>query len=238
MCPLLTFSWDSFYQKEIQNFHNDPNDTGECWFEDSDAESKIIDFILEKLQEGADYSRGAACLDIVDLGTGNGHLLFELSRELHHEYGVNYSFSYTGIDYSLDSVAFARQVAARMDPPVAFKFEQVDLLHPTDPFIVQNADGFDILLDKGTLDAIALNTAELDAFDGKIGQDVYADQVARLMHSKLLLLITLCNFTESELARIITASGKLAVCDRIKYPTFRFGGADGSTICTLGFQRT
>ena len=38
-------------QKEQDNFNENEEDTGECWFDDSDAESKMIQFIIDKLNE-------------------------------------------------------------------------------------------------------------------------------------------------------------------------------------------
>lgn len=49
---------------------------GECWFNDNDAESKMIDFLSGNLDQhliNEDFS-------IIDLGTGNGHLLFEFNE--------------------------------------------------------------------------------------------------------------------------------------------------------------
>ena len=79
-------------------------------------------------------------------------------------------------------------------------FEQVDLLQESCSFL-QNK--FDILLDKGTLDAIALNQESLADFNGKIGMDVYASQVEMMVQGSILL-ITSCNFTKDELIKIIT----------------------------------
>lgn len=218
------------------NYEHNPEDTGECWFDDSGAESKMVDFLISKLNDGAVYSNSDTT-KILDLGTGNGHLLFELCEELETEYEGSDHFLYTGVDYSPESVRFATEISRNKGNASQFTFDHADLLDRKSLFIESHRQYFDVLLDKGTLDAIALNTTPLEEYNGKIGQDVYADQVIQLMHSKLLLLITLCNFTETELTRIMTANGELEVCDQIKYPTFKFGGTAGSTICTLGFKR-
>lgn len=40
--------WDEFYSREIRNFQENPQDTGECWFDDSGAEDRMVDYIAEE----------------------------------------------------------------------------------------------------------------------------------------------------------------------------------------------
>lgn len=232
MPDLTNNSWNNFYRKEIENFAHNEEDTGECWFDDSGAEAKMVQFLLEKLNDDEitfDHDE----ISVLDLGTGNGHLLFELHDELEEEYDGTASFAFTGVDYSPDSVGFASEIAHKKYPDTPFKFSQVDLLLKDNPFLKENK--FDILLDKGTLDAIALNQDPV--YDGKIGMEIYADQVQHLMDKDSILLITSCNFTEVELEKIITKTGALGVWDKIKYPSFQFGGVQGSTICSIAFKK-
>lgn len=205
----------------MQNFHSNSDDTGECWFDDSDAESKMIEFILDKLEEG-ELAKDALFLD---LGTGNGHLLFELLQELKE---VSANFKFHGIDYSAESVAFAKDIASKKYPDIPFKFDQVDLLSDT-PFLENK---FDVLLDKGTLDAIALNQ---DLVNGVRGMDIYASQVSKMMDNGSILLVTSCNFTETELVKVITSRTELRKWDQIQYPSFQFGGVQGSTVVSIAF---
>ncbi|KAI5958249.1 EFM4 [Candida theae] len=213
--------WNEFYKRELQNFQSNNEDTGECWFDDSDAESKMIQFIVDKIDEGelADYT------SFLDLGTGNGHLLFELSQELQD---VDKDFTYHEIDYSAESIEFATNIASKKFPNSSFKFDQVDLLSDT-PFLENK---FDVLLDKGTLDAIALNQ---ELSDGKRGMDIYASQVSKMMREGSILLVTSCNFTENELVKIITSGTELRKWDQIQYPSFQFGGVQGSTVVSVAF---
>ncbi|KAM9908519.1 hypothetical protein OXX79_000321 [Metschnikowia pulcherrima] len=224
--------WNQFYRKEIENFGDNEQDTGECWFDDSDAERKVVDFFCELIeeQEVSPTSR------VVDLGTGNGHLLFELYETVSEEC-PEASLEYHGIDYSPDSVAFAQSIAEKKYPQQPFTFDTVDFIAKTCAYLEENAGKFDVLFDKGTLDAIALNNDPIDGFDGKIGTQVYASQVSQLMHAGSLLIITSCNFTEDELVQVITQNGtnSLSVWRKIKYPSFQFGGQAGSTICSIAF---
>lgn len=194
----------------------------------------MIQFLIDKINDGEIPEEK---LKFVDLGTGNGHLLFEMYEEFEQELNQPVECHFTGIDYSPESIEFADKINHRKYQEQNFDFKQVDLLDPQNEFLQKNLQQFDILLDKGTLDAIALNQDPLEAFDGKIGMEVYAHQIKRLMHSGSILLITSCNFTEDELIKIITQDTDLKVWDKIEYPSFEFGGAKGSTICSLAFKR-
>lgn len=227
-------SWDDFYKKEIENFNTNSEDTGECWFDDSNAETKIIEYLLNYFEEG----KAADDANILDVGTGNGHLLFQLHEEL-SESDVGEKAQFAGIDYSPHSVLFAKEIANRKYSDVGFKFEQVDLLQKECAFIQKNQGSFQIVLDKGTLDAIALNQQPIAEFGGKIGMEIYASQVSQMMAKGSILLITSCNFTESELIDVITESGTndLSVYDKIEYPKIQFGGVEGSTVCSIAFMK-
>ncbi|GEQ70899.1 hypothetical protein JCM33374_g4579 [Metschnikowia sp. JCM 33374] len=226
--------WNQFYKKEIENFGDNEQDTGECWFDDSDAERKVVDFFCELLDQ-REVSSNAS---VLDLGTGNGHLLFELYETVTEEC-EDAALKYTGIDYSPESVAFAHQIAQKKYPQQKFTFDTVDFISKDCQYLDDQAQKFDVLFDKGTLDAIALNNDPVDGFNGKIGSQVYANQVTRLMHPGSLLIITSCNFTEEELTKLITQDGAtgLSVWRKIKYPSFKFGGVDGSTICSIAFVK-
>lgn len=196
----------------------------------------MIQFIIDKLndEELPEEISSQSVIRFLDLGTGNGHLLFQLLEDINEEYEGDKTFEYIGIDYSPDSVEFAKGVAERKHSELKVNFDQVDLLQVNCLFL-QNK--FDILLDKGTLDAIALNQDPLADFNGKIGMDVYASQVEKMMVKGSILLITSCNFTKDELIKIITKDTKLEVWDEINYPSFQFGGVKGSTVVSIAFVR-
>lgn len=231
---MLTTSWNQFYQKEIDNFQDNDDDTGECWFDDSDAERKVIDFFCELLESGEVPNERTVC----DLGTGNGHFLFELFDSA-DEVVPDAELQYHGIDYSPDSVAFAQKIAEKKYPEQEFTFEEVDFISRRCEYLITNEGKFDVLFDKGTLDAIALNNDPVEGFGEKIGTQVYPIQVSKLMHLGSLLIVTSCNFTEEELEKVITENGtnSLLVWKRIQYPSFQFGGQKGSTICSIAFQK-
>lgn len=233
-CIFLTFSWNDFYKREIRNFSSNEEDVGECWFDDSDAERKVTDFFCSLILEG-DL---ALKLKIVDLGTGNGHFLFELFDTLIEE-DVECETDLHGIDYSPDSVEFAKQIAHTKYPDQKFTFEEVDFIAAPCAYIEQHAQEFDVIFDKGTLDAIALNNDPVVGFGNKIGTQVYPIQVQKLMKSGSILIITSCNFTQDELVKVVTENGtnSLEVWKHVEYPSFQFGGVKGSTISSIVFRK-
>ena len=99
--------------------------------------------------------------------------------------------------------------------------------------------GFDIVLDKGTFDAISLAG---DARDTRVCER-YPDIVRQLIRNGGFLVITSCNWTEEELVKWFTSAGiadgqdRFEVWGRVEYPRFRFGGKEGQGVCTVCFQR-
>lgn len=211
--------WDSFYTLEHKNFEENSEDTGECWFNESDAENKMCDFIFEELTH---LKEPRVC----DLGTGNGHLLFQL-----YEDGLRGDL--IGVDYSETSVKFAADIAENDDYDV--KFEQSDILRSDDQFLSQNLETFDLVLDKGTLDAIALSEDKYE--NGLTGFQTYPNNVMKLVKKGGIFLITSCNFTQEEIIKHFTNTNQMKLFGKVDYPVIEFGGVKGSTICTVAFEK-
>lgn len=97
--------------------------------------------------------------------------------------------------------------------------------------------GFDVVLDKGTFDAVSL------ADDAKTSRvcERYPDIARRLVKRGGFLIVTTCNWTEEELVHWFTgdrtSGDRLTVWGRVEYPVFRFGGHEGQGVCTVCFQR-
>lgn len=112
---------------------------------------------------------------------------------------------------------------------------------PTDetlPWFPYETGGFDIVLDKGTFDAISL------ADDAKATRvcERYPGIARRLLRDGGFLVVTSCNWTEEELVKWFVGGGddgldRLVVWGRVEYPRFRFGGQEGQGVCTVCFQR-
>ena len=96
--------------------------------------------------------------------------------------------------------------------------------------------GFDVVLDKGTFDAISLSEEE-DEHGRRICEG-YRERVQRLVKKGGIFLVTSCNWTEEELKTWFDdGEGELEYCGRVQYPKFTFGGRTGQSITTLCFKR-
>ena len=143
-----------------------------------------------------------------------------------------------GVDYSEGSIQLARGIAEQKHDDdqldtSQIRFECWDLLHdqPGDWL----AGGFDIVLDKGTFDAISLMDHSGVSEHPCQG---YREKVIPLIKPGGFLFVTSCNWTKQELLQWLASEDSvLSYFDEAKYPTFTFGGQTGQTIVTLVFRR-
>jgi EEF1A lysine methyltransferase 2 len=246
-------SWDNLYTKELSNNTADPADIGTVWFDDSDAEAKTLSFLSALPLDPASAS-------VLDLGCGNGSLLFSL-----RDYGEDeeddgdgeesevkkgWTGRMLGVDYSPQSVALAEQILASSTTEGKnrgdISFREWDLLSGPWATVLDGAqaEGWDVVHDKGTFDAISLSDAT-DAQGRRICEG-YKARALRLVRRGGYFVITSCNWTEPELKawfapgdEEIEAGGDNFVVDgRVEYRTFLFGGVKGQTVTTLCFRRT
>lgn len=175
----------------------------------------------------------------LDIGTGNGHMLFALLD-------AGWVGPMVGVDYSLQSIELAEAVfecRIPIDIPMNVTFKQYDILSGKDfPRIlgVDVGSGFDVVLDKGTFDAISLSS-ERDS-SGRHVCESYGSCVLPLVKNGGLFIITSCNWTEEELRGWF--EGKeghhqpyFKLKDRLRYPQFTFGGKSGQSVVTLVFVK-
>lgn len=173
----------------------------------------------------------------LDLGTGNGHLLFELRD-------AGWQAEMVGVDYSQNSVQLAKQIQDRRQSEVvdseeeeeqakAVEFEHFDLLEGEPGHWL--GEGFDIVLDKGTFDAISLSD-EVNT-QGRRGCEIYGSRVSGLVKRGGYLVITSCNWTEDELRKWFE-SPELAYHETIRFPSFTFGGVKGQTVSSICFRKS
>lgn len=161
-----------------------------------------------------------------------------------------------GIDYSEQSIALAKQIASSSSQEeeeqgggggsrAKVEFAVWDLLRGdyNDGVVLSGAQagGWDVVLDKGTFDAISLSE-EKDEQGRRICEG-YKARVLPLVKKGGLFLVTSCNWTEAELEGWFgegsdeVEGASFANIGRVKYPSFSFGGLKGQTISTLCFQR-
>lgn len=229
----------------------------------------MIDFLEEYADEAqlfkdSSVDHGMQATTFLDIGTGNGHLLFALRD-------AGWEGHMLGVDYSAASIRLARQIGRRRLSAAAgtseigesvtedtssiddiddiedqevvgcnfpVQFEEHDTLNPT-PLPQMPTDGFDVLLDKGTFDAISLSS-ETDSSGRRICE-LYSHCVLPLLRLNGIFLITSCNWTEEELRswfeKEATGSHRFKFHDRVKYPSFTFGGQKGQSVVTLCFKK-
>ncbi|KAJ6508009.1 S-adenosyl-L-methionine-dependent methyltransferase [Mycena vitilis] len=215
--------WDNVYETELANFQ-EHGDEGEIWFGLQSVE-KMVKWALEHVPP----SQNAAILEV---GSGNGTLLFALVEESYD------SSLLCGIDYSADAVNLACAIAETTDAGDAITFAECDFLNSDPPLLPhmqsdQQPDVWDLLLDKGTFDAIALGEKE---DDGSSPAARYPARAARLLKPGGSFLITSCNFTEDELrANFETPETGLVYHSRIQHRTYTFGGKSGSPCSSVAF---
>ena len=242
--------WDNLYTREITNHTADPSDVGTIWFDDSSAEDKMVTF-LRSYSPDLDLARAS----ILDSGTGNGHMLFRLREETvadsddsdaedaEDEGGNEKVFKgrMVGTDYSTKSIEFARQVAENKGlgkgSEGEVEFAEWDILKsdPSELLTREQTQGWDVVLDKGTFDAISLSD-EKDAQGRRIVEG-YKERIVPLMKKGGRLLITSCNWTEDELKGWFCdeEEGGLRFERKIEYRSFSFGGKKGQTISSCCF---
>ncbi|KAK3073958.1 Protein-lysine N-methyltransferase efm4 [Teratosphaeriaceae sp. CCFEE 6253] len=227
--------WEAAYARELGNYEEDADDEGTVWFSESNAEEAVLEQLNKLAETGLlrrdDDNEARQTSRFLDLGTGNGHLLFALREE--DDEGRCWTGDMVGVDYSETSVRLARRIAVEKDVE-GVQFETWDLLnHNPDRAWLQG--GFDVVLDKGTFDAISL----MPFAEGSQNPcKVYREKVEPLIKPRCFLCITSCNWTKDELLEWLAPNhGCLRYHSEAKYPTFTFGGRTGQSIVTLSLQR-
>ena len=193
----------------------------------------------------------------LDSGTGNGHMLFRLRSERLDEDADSdddesdspplWTGRMLGTDYSTQSIEFARRIAADKGlghgSEREVEFVEWDILRSPHSALLtgENKDGWDVVLDKGTFDAISLSD-ERDAQGRRIVEG-YRGRIVPLMREGGLLLVTSCNWTEEELrgwfeGQIGEGEGSLVFERKIEYKSFSFGGRKGQTISSCCFKKS
>ncbi|KAI1005723.1 hypothetical protein K3495_g2495 [Podosphaera aphanis] len=141
-----------------------------------------------------------------------------------------------GIDYSEKSIEFAKRIGLeKTGREIEFLHWDIMSSDPHDTVLTGDTrHGWDVVLDKGTFDAISLSDST-DA-DGRRLCDTYRARILPLIRAGGIFLITSCNWTEEELVAWIQGP-ELGRLDAIRYKRFSFGGHTGQTISSVCFQK-
>ena len=173
------------------------------------------------------------------------------------QYNGGFKGRILGTDYSQNSIAFAQQLAASKslssspNNPLGIEFLHFDILTSSSSLVLMppNERGWDVVLDKGTFDAISLSS-ETDASGRRIVEG-YRERIVPLIRDGGYFLVTSCNWTEEELRGWFEGpyvygggegqggkeNGTLEYVGRVVYPTFSFGGRKGQTISSACFRK-
>jgi EEF1A lysine methyltransferase 2 len=139
----------------------------------------VVDWVSENVPPGSNPA-------MLEIGCGNGTLLFGL-----HEAGYS-GERLAGIDYSTDAVSLSKSISATRNAE-SIAFSVCDFLNdvPSQLGSMDGPNSWDVLLDKGTYDAIALGVKNEQ---GKSPAVKYPACAARLLKPGGFLLIT-CTFS-------------------------------------------
>jgi len=168
---------------------------------------KMVDWTVDHYPPPTDPSKSPSILEI---GCGNGTLLFAV-----HEAGYDPKKIH-GIDYSENAISLAKSVATTKETDAtSIRFTVHDFLRDDLPGDGDTSDGWDLILDKGTFDAISLGKRDED---GYAPHRQYPQRLSTLMKPCGRFLITCetdfhpftlrrliflaCNFTEDELKSV------------------------------------
>ncbi|KAH8965167.1 hypothetical protein BDL97_04G104700 [Sphagnum fallax] len=203
----LQSHWDSTYADELANFH-EHGDAGEIWFGEEVMETvaawtaricvavaaglpwdPVNGFAmaprgLSELSSGGSMALELANWNVLDLGTGNGLFLHALFKQ-----GFT---DLTGTDYSEGAVELAGAVAEHNNVDnITFLVDDV-----LDSKLNRQ---FQLVTDKGTLDAIGLHS------DGVARRFQYWKALHKLVAPGGVVVITSCNSTKDELVAEVNA---------------------------------
>eukprot|EP01047_Picozoa_sp_COSAG01_P080398 COSAG01_NODE_15618_length_1319_cov_1.255738_1_plen_257_part_00 len=208
--------WDDHYARERDNFAADEDDEGVDWFAEN-VGSRLLQWVEDNAQPGG---------SVLVLGCGSGVFLLDVEDRVDVGRAL-------GVDYSPAGIALARAVGAKRGATSEFVEADITKLEALN-------ERFDLVCDKGTFDAYMLG-------DGASVR-AYATSVAAAVAPGGVFLLTSCNNTAEELVRhFIAASAEtwggdggaspFAELDRVRYPTFQFGGVQGAAVATVAFRR-
>ena len=237
--------WEAAYTTELAALA-DVGDEGEVWF-GVGVEAKTVALARRVCPPPA---------PVLDVGTGNASLLLALAA-------AGYA-DLTGSDYSDAGLALAAAVAAgrgvrasRVDAaPSARAVAAAAAPTPASPHITLVRDdatetglppaAYGLVVDKGTLDAIALSPAGVGTATS------YLRCASRLLAPGGAFVVTSANTTLDELTALVqgaTGGGggaqteqpkpsPLLYADHVRdYPSFSFGGRVGTRVTTVAFLR-
>ncbi|KAL7419456.1 Protein-lysine N-methyltransferase efm4 [Cryptotrichosporon argae] len=225
--------WDEVYERENRVF-DDNGDEGEVWFGGSALHKMrawaaahvpasaapvrvlecgcgngtlLLSFLVSRGRAqayelvGVDYSEGSVRLArSVEAARREAIARGELEEENSSDEGEDDEDEDEDEDGDEDGRQ-RWQAGETVANPATVSWRQADLLRD------DLGETFDLVLDKGTYDALALSAEPVREAAGRLPSAVYPRQVARLVRPGGFFLITSCNFTQDEVVRRFTEDG-------------------------------
>lgn len=141
---------------------------------------KMVDWIVDHYPISTDLTEFPS---IIEIGCGNGTLLFAV-----HEAGYDPKRIH-GIDYSENAISLAKSIASKKktEDANAIQFIVHDFLTEDVPRDDNTCGGWDLVLDKGTFDAISLGETDEN---GRAAHWRYPQRLSTLMKPGGRFLIT------------------------------------------------
>ena len=141
---------------------------------------KMVDWVADHYPISNESTKSPSILEI---GCGNGALLFAIHEAGYDPRGMH------GIDYSEGAISLAKSIASEKDTEgtASIHFTTHDFLKEDLPRDDTTSDGWDLILDKGTFDAISLGTKDEN---GRAPHWTYPQRLSALMKPGGRFLIT------------------------------------------------
>jgi EEF1A lysine methyltransferase 2 len=146
-----------------------------------------------------------------------------------------------GEDYSHKSIEFAQRLGTLKGfgsgTPGYVEFQQRDIMRDSpypDTLSEAQEHGWDVVLDKGTFDAISLSDENDE--QGRRVCEGYKERIELLVKRGGFFLVTSCNWSADEL-KAWFEGGSFTYYGAVKYPSFSFGGREGQTISSVCFMK-
>ena len=199
--------WNEAYKQEIEQFKNNGNELGDIWF-GKDLQKKLVNYVLKNFPDKN--------TKIFDVGFGNGVFLYKLAK---NDYNNLY-----GIDYSPDSIEFAKMIIDSKQKKYGKKFKinfYCEDINTKNKIINET---FDVIHDKGSFDAFMMNNNNT--------LETYHNYIKSYSKNGTTFIITSCNNTREELKNKFPLDKGFQYVDEIKNKTFVFGGQEGQQQAT------
>ena len=201
--------WENFYEIEKNQFKNNTDLVGEIWF-GKNTQKRVINYVKDNFKSDC---------KILDIVFGNATFLIGLAKN-------NYS-QLVGMDYSQNSICLAESIInnkAEKYPNILNKIRLLveDINNP-----IKEEKEFNLIHDKGTMDAFLSNKDHLFSS--------YSNYLNLKLKKNGTFIITSCNFTKSELACLFSKT-KFTLEKEISHKQFTFGGQTGQQVTTLIYK--